>query len=124
MIHSAVEPKARRVSCAGAVPSIPPCAGRSLRASDGPVLGRISGFVVEDGCEGVLFAVVCFASVSRLGDDARVVPWALIDDDGETCTIRLSASAVRSAPIFVAGTCCSDTAFWNRVEDHFRRHAA
>ena len=124
MNQPAVVQRTRRVSCAGPVPAIPPCTGQCLRAADGPVLGRISGFVVEDGAADVLFAVVCFASVSRLGEDARVIPWALVDEDGSGCVVRLPAAAVRNAPIFVSGTCCGDAAFWDRVEDHFRRLCA
>jgi len=112
----------RRVACAGPSPDILRCTGLSVRATDGLPLGRISGFVVDDD-DGVLFAVICFGSAARLGEDARVVPWRLVDTDGDVCTVRLTAACVRAAPIFVSGTCCSDAAWWCRVEDHFRRVA-
>jgi hypothetical protein len=88
------------------------------------MLGRISGFVIEDGTDDVLFAVVCFSSAARMGEDARVVPWSLVDDEGEICVVHLPPTTVRSAPIFVAGTCCADAVFWQRVENHFHLHAA
>ncbi|WP_293863585.1 hypothetical protein [uncultured Alsobacter sp.] len=123
MNQPAVDHGIRRVACAGAVPAIQTGADMVLRSQDGVVLGRISSVVVEDGADEVQFAVVCFASVSRLGEDARVVPWALVETQGNDCIVHLPADAIRSAPIFVAGTCCGDPGFWHRVEDHFRRCA-
>lgn len=98
--------------------------GHPLVCADGVTAGPITGVLVDETDGEALYVVVCFGSVSRMGEDSRVIPVALLSQDGDAFAVPLPLEAVRRAPIFVSGTCCADGAWWERVARHFRDAAA
>lgn len=94
----------RRVLCAGSSP-----------------LGQVCAVVHahEDGEKA--FTIVNLGSVTRVGEDRRAIPLAMIAEDPDTgcLVVRCEAEVVRNSPIYAEGPRCNCTQWLERVLSYY-----
>lgn len=94
--------------------------GRRVLCGSSPV-GRVCAVVHvhEDGEHA--FTIINFGSVSRVGEDRRAVPLAMLTEDEKTgdLVLKLDAEKVRRSPIYVEGPRCDCVQWLERVSGYY-----
>jgi hypothetical protein len=95
--------------------------GRRVLCARSSPLGQVCAVVHahEDG--ETAFTIVNLGSVTRVGEDRRAIPVALIKDDPEAgcLVVRCDAEAVRNSPIYVEGPRCDCAQWLERVLSYY-----
>lgn len=108
------------------------CRGRTVRDIHGRQVGRVDVVLTvpsadgREGDAGEAFWLVVLGSVSRLGNETRAIPAALLAEerpDG-SYVLPCSIDAIINAPIHVECSRCRDAAWFGRVREHFAAFAS
>lgn len=105
-------------------PECPPCLNKTVRCAGGHAVGKLVDLVIDDATGRVLFAVICFGSMPRVGDDCRVVPFEACrhDPSSDCITVSLARETLRDAPIYLPDHDAMDDDWWVRVDAYYQAH--
>src|SRR5689334_5855648 len=97
--------------------------GRSVTCVEGRVVGRVRSLRVS-GDGAAAYAVISLGSFSRMGNDLRAVPIALLREIEDLVGLDCPADLLRTAPILTGVSQCDDAQFCRRVTQHFETLAS